>query len=107
MWLPTLSAGGPSAYVRAVATFLIERYLSRERPAELDAQVAAITRAIAELVVEGVASGTALRHRRSYFVSDDETCFHVLDAPSSELVEEVARRAGLVPERIMEVAAGA
>jgi hypothetical protein len=45
-------------------------------------------------------SGTPVRHVRSIFVPEDETCFHLLDATSSEAVAEAARKAGISRPRI-------
>src|SRR2546428_12610416 len=46
------------------------------------------------------AAGTPVRHVRSIFVPDDETCFHLFEADSPEAVVEAARRAGFVGARI-------
>jgi hypothetical protein len=86
-----------------VATFLIETYLSRDRAAEMEAQATRLVHAIAQIVAAaGPDRSPRLRHTRSYFVSDDETCFHVIEAPSAEVVAEIARRAGLTPDRVVE-----
>ena len=47
-------------------------------------------------------SGTPVRYVRSILVPEDETCFHLLDGPSSEAVAETARRAGISTPRITE-----
>ena len=86
-----------------MATFLIETYLSRERAAEMEEQAARLVHAIAQIVAGASPDRSPrLRHARSYFVSDDETCFHVIEAPSADVVAEVARRAGLTPDRVVE-----
>ena len=103
MWVATLSWRLGGAYVRLVATFLIETYLSRERAADMEAQAARLVDAIAEIVaVGGSGRSLHLRHVRSFFVADDETCCHVIESPSMDVVEELARRAGLTPDRVVE-----
>ena len=47
-------------------------------------------------------SGTPVRYVRSILVPEDETCFHLLEGPSSEAVAETARRAGISTPRITE-----
>ena len=47
--------------------------------------------------------GVAVRYLRSIVIPDDETCFHVFDAPSAEAVREVSRRAAIRFERIVPV----
>jgi hypothetical protein len=36
------------------------------------------------------------------FVREDELCLHVLDAPSIEAANDLVRRAGISPDRIVE-----
>lgn len=91
------------SYGCLVATFLIETYLSRERAAQMEAQAARLVHAIAQIVAAaGPERNLHLRHVRSYFVADDETCFHVIESPSSDVVTELARRAALTPDRVVE-----
>jgi hypothetical protein len=40
---------------------------------------------------------------RATFLPDDETCFHLVEAPSAEAVAELSRRAGLGRARIVPV----
>jgi hypothetical protein len=46
--------------------------------------------------------GEELRYVRTYFVAEDEICFHVFEAASREVVVEAAERAGLTDARITE-----
>ena len=85
-----------------MATFLVETYLSRERAAEVERMAANLDRVIDEIVAARAEARPHLRRVRSYFVPDDETCFHVIEAPSADVVAEVARRAGLTVDRVVE-----
>jgi hypothetical protein len=46
--------------------------------------------------------GHEVRYLRSVLVRADETCFHLFEAASEDLVAELGRRAGLRYERIVE-----
>jgi hypothetical protein len=85
-----------------VATFLVEMYLSRERAAEVELMAANLDRVIDDILAARMEARPHLRHVRSYFVPDDETCFHVIEAPSADVVAEIARRAGLTVDRVVE-----
>ena len=87
-----------------MATFLVETYLSRERAAEVEQMAATLERVIQAIVAARAEAGPHLRHVRSYFVPDDETCFHVIEAPSSDVVREIVRRAGITVDRVVEAA---
>jgi hypothetical protein len=81
-----------------VATYVVEMYVSRARGGErskLDRRA----RAAAESVS---AEGVPVLYVRSVFLPEDEICLHFFDAPSREAVEEVARRAALAYERLVE-----
>ena len=85
-----------------MTTFLVETYLSRERAAEVEQQAASLEAVIAAIVAARSGARPHLRRVRSYFVPDDETCFHVIEAPSADVVREIARRAGLTADRVVE-----
>jgi Protein of unknown function (DUF4242) len=82
-----------------MTSFLVEAYTPGT--ADLDGIEAAARLAAAELS----AAGTPVRYERAIFVPRDELCFHLLDAPSPEIVRDVVDRAGIVPQRVVEAAA--
>jgi Protein of unknown function (DUF4242) len=76
--------------------YLLELYLpassSRARAAEVARQVARQT-------PDGAAP---VQYVRTLFVAEDETCFHVFDAPSRDALIEAASHAGLAAARVTE-----
>ena len=80
-------------------TYLVEVYLARSRCSDVDGAATRARQAAEELTREG----TAVRYVRSTFVPDDETCFHVFEAGSEEIVREVCRQAGFGSPRIVPV----
>lgn len=79
-------------------TFLVEAYEPRGR----DGSLVEIERRARTLAAELAGSGTAVRYMRSIYVPADETCFHVFEASSIEVIEEFGRRAQLAFDRITE-----
>jgi Protein of unknown function (DUF4242) len=83
-----------------MSSYLLEAYTPAS--ALLDDIQARVRNAAAEISE----SGTPVRHVRSIFVPKDETCFHLLDGPSSDAVAETAKRAGISTARITEAVSG-
>lgn len=83
-------------------SYLVETYVPRGRAEELEALGDELRAAIAELGREGV----VVRYLRTTLVPDDETCFHVLEAPSAQAVARVCRRAGLDGTRVVSAVEG-
>ena len=77
--------------------YLVESYAPRSGAA-LDESIARVRLAAKEIAAEGI----GLRHVRSTFVPEDEICFHVFEAESPAVVDEVGRRAGLPFEHVVE-----
>jgi len=78
--------------------FLLEVYAARTASSVVD-EGARRARGAADSLS---ADGTRVRFVRSIFVPEDETCFYVYEADSVGAVREVARRAGLPAERVVE-----
>ncbi|HET6643711.1 MAG TPA: hypothetical protein VFG93_10580 [Gaiellaceae bacterium] len=78
-------------------SYLVEVYLSQSRAHEARAIAGRARDAAEQLSAEGV----PIRHVRTTFLPDDETCFHLFEAASAEAVEEVSRRAVLGRARIV------
>jgi hypothetical protein len=75
--------------------FLIEAYVAGGDLADLEDRARAAAAAMS-------AEGQAVRYLRSVLVRADETCFHLFEAASQDSVAELARRAELRYERIVE-----
>jgi uncharacterized protein DUF4242 len=80
-----------------MAEFLLEVYAARDSRALHAA--ARRARAAADSLA---AEGPEVRYVRSIFVPEDETCFYVYEADSAVTVHEVARRAALAVDRLVE-----
>ena len=78
-----------------MTTYLIEAYVAGEEIADLRDRARAAVEAMRN-------EGYAIRYLRTTLVRADETCFHVVDAVSEETVGELAQRAELPYERIVE-----
>jgi hypothetical protein len=74
--------------------YLIESYV----PTADDTWCAA--RRVREAAEELAREGTPVRHVRTTFLPEDETCFHVVSGPALEAVAELGLRAGLGDARI-------
>lgn len=79
-------------------TFLVEGYAGDLAEDACTDQVERARRAARQLS----ANGTLVRHLRSIFVPEDETCFHLFEAETEEAVARLTRLAGLSNERIVE-----
>jgi hypothetical protein len=53
-------------------------------------------------VLGRLGDGTAVRYLRSILIPGDETCLHLVEADSAELVAEAFEQAGLAADRIVE-----
>jgi hypothetical protein len=78
-----------------MADFLVEVYTPR-----LDG--AALAKLVARLkaVAEAMSAEIPVTYLRSIHVPEDETCFHLFEAESAEVVYEAGRRAGLTFDRV-------
>ena len=78
-----------------MADFLVEVYTPRLDEAALANLVARL-----KVVVEAMSAEIPVTYVRSIHVPEDETCFHLFEAESAEVVDEVGRRAGLTFDRV-------
>jgi hypothetical protein len=74
-------------------SYLVESYLAAA-PTQLE-EARTRARRTAEL-------GDGVRYLRTTFVPGDETCFHLFEAPSSDVLGSAAERAALGYARIVE-----
>jgi hypothetical protein len=81
-----------------VASYLVETYMPRGRPRQLEAAVGR-AREAAELLA---GEGQRIRFLRATFVPDDELCFLIFEAESQALVTQAATRGAIEYERILE-----
>lgn len=80
-------------------SYLVETFLARRATGERDTRERR-ARSAAEALTR---AGTRIRFERSIHVPEDETCFFVFDAPSSQEAALVAEQAALDPIRVVAV----
>jgi hypothetical protein len=78
-----------------MTTYLVEAYVAGGDIAELQGRARATAAAMSD-------EGHVISYLRSVLVPADETCFHLFDAAFEDTVAELARRAELPYERIVE-----
>ena len=78
-------------------SYLVEVYVPRSRAHEARASGHRACVAAEALAHEGA----AIRYVRTTYLPDDETCFHMFEAESTEIVEDARRRAELGRARIV------
>jgi hypothetical protein len=78
-----------------MADFLVEVYTPRLDGAALAKLVARL-----EAAAEAMSAEIPVTYLRSIHVPEDETCFHLFEAESAEVVYEAGRRAGLTFDRV-------
>jgi hypothetical protein len=80
-----------------VPTYLVEAYTPHSHGQEARAAGRRARTAAEELSQEG----EAIRYLRTTFLPDDETCFHLFEAASVEVVEKASGRAALGRARVV------
>ena len=78
--------------------YVVELYVSRAGSGSAE-QAAARARAAADQLRR---EGREVQYVRSIYVPEDETCFHVYEAATAQLVVEASRRGGVTAPRIRE-----
>jgi Protein of unknown function (DUF4242) len=81
-----------------MAEFLLEVYAARHD----SGAVGSAARRARAAAIALASEGPDVRYVRCIFVPEDETCLYVYEADSAETVHEVARRAGLPVDRVVE-----
>jgi hypothetical protein len=81
-----------------MAEFLLEVYAARDDSGAVGSAARRARAAAHALSLEG----PEIRYVRCIFMPEDETCFYVYEADSVGTVHEVARRAGLSVDRVVE-----
>jgi hypothetical protein len=82
-----------------VASFLLESYTPHHEPAAL----AQLTDRARDAAQAATREGVEVRHVRSFLAPDDDTCFHIFEAPSAAAVARASELVNLDHERITEV----
>ena len=82
-----------------VQSYLVEVYVPRSGMRDAGGADPRARAAAEQLAREGL----LLRYVRTTYVPDDETCFHVFEAASEEIVREACRRAAFGSPRIVPV----
>jgi hypothetical protein len=80
--------------------YLVEVYVPRSGAAAVR-DAAARARASAEQLSD---EGMSVRYVRPIFVPEDETCFHVFEATTTEAVQAASQRAAFPARRIVQSA---
>lgn len=76
--------------------YLVEAYTPTEALLpEIEARICRATRRTS-------ADGAVVCHLRTIFIPGDQTCFHLIDAPSSDQARAVAELATLEAQRVVE-----
>jgi Protein of unknown function (DUF4242) len=78
-----------------MADFLVEVYTPRLDEAALAKLVVRL-----KAVAEAMSAESPVTYVRSIHVPEDETCFHLFEAESAEVVNEAGRRVGLTFDRV-------
>jgi Protein of unknown function (DUF4242) len=81
--------------------FMVELYVARGDDAAAERGVELARRAAERLTHEG----TPVRHLRSIFVPEDETCFFLFEADDADAAQEAARASELPFERTVTAVA--
>ena len=78
-------------------SYLVEAYIPHSHAQEARAAGRRARAAAEELSREG----EPIRYVRTTFLPEDETCFHLFEAASTDAIEEVSRRAELGRGRVV------